>query len=150
VPKPFTPFQWAAQQTAEYFEEARRILARTAGPRRSAVTIKAHSPHRSILEGVFARGDRRLAPAIEAAYRLGARMDGWDEAFDFSIWQRAFEQTGIDPAFYAHRERSYAEVLPWDHISSGPARDYLERQYDDVFVKLNTPRTPMTLTGSGA
>ena len=85
VPKPYTPFQWAAQPTAEYFEEARRILARTAGRKRSAVTIKSHSPQRSILEGVFARGDRRLAPAIEAAYRLGACMDGWDEAFDYTI-----------------------------------------------------------------
>ncbi|MEP0843291.1 MAG: TIGR03960 family B12-binding radical SAM protein [Phycisphaerae bacterium] len=145
VPKPHTPFQWAGQQTLEYFEHARRLLARAAGAKRSAVVIKTHSPTRSILEGVFARGDRRLAPAIEAAYRMGARMDGWDEAFDYSIWQRAFEQTGIDPAFYAHRERSYGEILPWDHIGSGPARSYLEHQYDDVFVKINVPRTPATI-----
>lgn len=146
VPKPHTPFQWAGQQTVEYFEHCRRLLARAAGPKRSSVAIKTHSPARSILEGVFARGDRRLAPAIEVAYRLGARMDGWDEAFDFSIWRRAFEETGIDPAFYAHRERSYDEILPWDHIGSGPSRDYLERQYDDVFVKINVPRTPVTMT----
>lgn len=145
VPKPYTPFQWAAQQTAEYFEEARRILARTAGRKRSAVTIKSHCPQRSILEGVFARGDRRLAPAIVAAYRLGARMDGWDETFDYSIWLRAFEETGIDPAFYAHRERPCAEILPWDHIAGGNTRGYLERQYDDVFVKLNAPRPPLNL-----
>lgn len=145
VPKPYTPFQWAAQQTAEYFEEARRILSRTAGRKRTAVSVKSHSPQRSILEGVFARGDRRLAPAIVAAYRLGARMDGWDETFDYSIWVRAFEETGIDPAFYAHRERSYAEILPWDHIAGGNARDYLERQYDDVFVKLNATRPPLPI-----
>ncbi|HOB73208.1 MAG TPA: TIGR03960 family B12-binding radical SAM protein [Phycisphaerae bacterium] len=146
IPKPHTPFQWAAQQTLEYFEEARRILARTAGRQRSAVKLCTHSPQRSILEGVFARGDRRLAPTIEAAYRLGARMDGWDEVFDFTLWQRAFEETGIDPAFYAHRERAVTEILPWDHIASGPSRAYLERQYDDVFIQINVPRTPVTLS----
>ena len=100
-------------------------------------------PLRSILEGVFARGDRRLAPVIETAYRLGARMDGWDEVFDYDLWLRAFEQTGIDPGFYAHRERSDDEILPWDHIASGPSRDYLHDQYDDVFAKLNLPRASM-------
>lgn len=145
VPKPHTPFQWAAQQTLEYFENCRRLLARVSGGKRSAVQVKTHSPQRSILEGVFARGDRRLGPTIEAAWRLGARMDGWDEAFDYSIWLKAFEQTGINPAFYAHRERSYAEVLPWDHIGSGPSREYLENQYDDVFVKINAPRAPVTV-----
>ncbi len=145
VPKPHTPFQWAAQATLEYFQEARRLLARTARQVRSNVKVKTHSPERSILEGVFARGDRRLAPAIVAAWRLGARMDGWDEVFDYTIWRRAFEQTGIDPAFYAHRERSYGEVLPWDHIGSGPSRTYLEHQYDDVFVKINAPRTPVAV-----
>jgi radical SAM superfamily enzyme YgiQ (UPF0313 family) len=145
VPKPHTPFQWAAQPVLEYFQEARRVLLRTAASRRSAVKIKCHSPQRSILEGVFARGDRRLGAAIEAAYRLGARMDGWDEVFDFRIWERAFEQTGIDPAFYAHRERTYSEVLPWDHIGSGPSRTYLEHQYDDVFTKINVPRTAVTV-----
>ncbi len=141
VPKPHTPFQWAAQASLEYFNEARRLLARTAGAVRSAVRVKAHDPRRSMLEGVFARGDRRLAPAIEAAYRLGARMDGWDEAFSYDLWLRAFEETGIDPAFYAHRERGYDELLPWDHIGSGPSRGYLEHQYDDVFVKIGAPRT---------
>jgi radical SAM family uncharacterized protein len=141
VPKPHTPFQWAAQKTLDEFHEARRLLARTAATyRKSTVRVKAHRCERSILEGVFARGDRRLGPAIEAAYRLGARMDGWDEAFDYTIWLRAFEQTGIDPAFYAHRERGYDEILPWDHIGSGPSRSYLEHQYDDVFLKINTPR----------
>lgn len=142
VPKPHTPFQWCAQRTAEYFHEARRLLKRITEKRRSAVHIKTHRIERSILEGVFSRGDRRLAPAIEAAYRLGARMDGWDETFDYSIWVRAFEQTGIDPAFYAHRERSYAEILPWDHIASGPPREHLQRHYDDFFARLNMPKTP--------
>jgi hypothetical protein len=104
-----------------------------------------HSSERSILEGAFARGDRRLGAAIEAAYHLGARMDGWDEVFDYGLWLRAFEQTGIDPAWYAHRERGYDEILPWDHIGSGPSRTYLEHQYDDVFLKINVPRTPVAV-----
>ena len=142
VPKPYTPFQWAAQPRIEYFENARRILgglARSAGRHAKRVRVQTHHPARAILEAVFARGDRRLAPAIVAAWKDGARFDGWDESFDFSRWQRAFAQTGIDPDWYAHRERPYDEVLPWDHIRSGPPREYLEHQYDDEFVKLNRP-----------
>ena len=143
VPKPHTPFQWAAQASLEYFNEARRTLARTAAAKRSAVKLKTHSAERSLLEGVMSRGDRRLGKVIEAAYQRGARMDGWDEVFNYQIWLDAFEQTGIDPSWYAHRERSYEEILPWDHIGSGPSRSYLEHQYDDVFVKIKVPRTPV-------
>ncbi len=136
VPKPYTPFQWAAQPRVEYFENARSILSGMSRQSRNRqVRIKTHDPRRSILEGVFARGDRRLSAAIESAWRLGARFDGWDECFDYKIWTRAFDATGIDPDWYAHRERAYDEVLPWDHIHSGAKRDYLEHQYDDVFVK---------------
>lgn len=145
VPKAHTPFQWAAQKTVDYFEDARSLLRHISSKYRTAVRVKTHKPHRSILEGVFARGDRRLAPAIEAAYRLGARMDGWDESFKYETWQRAFEETGINPAFYAHRERSYAEILPWDHLAGGGRREYLQGQYDDVFVKLGTEREPATI-----
>jgi radical SAM family uncharacterized protein len=136
VPKAHTPFQWAGQKTIEYFENARSLLRHTSMSRKSAVRVKTHKPQRSMLEAVFARGDRRLAPVIQAAYRLGARMDGWDEAFNYDTWIRAFDETGIDPAFYAHRDRAYAEILPWDHIAGGSPRDYLQRQYDDVFVQL--------------
>jgi hypothetical protein len=104
------------------------------------VRIRTHAPERSTLEAVFARGDRRLSYAIEAAHRLGARMDGWDEAFNPDIWQRAFEKTGLDPAFYAHRERSCDEVLPWDHFGNKLSRDFLGKQYEDVFVKVNAPK----------
>jgi hypothetical protein len=123
-----------------YFQEARRILGEMSRSNRNKhVHVKTHDCERSILEAVFARGDRRLAPAVERAFRLGARFDGWDECFNFDIWKRAFAETGIDPDWYAHRERSYDEVLPWDHIHSGPKRDYLEHQYEDVFVKTQQP-----------
>ncbi|MFQ5423398.1 MAG: TIGR03960 family B12-binding radical SAM protein [Phycisphaerae bacterium] len=140
VPKPYTPLQWAAQPRLAYFENARRILSEVSREsRHRAVRIRTHDCRRSILEAVFARGDRRLGAVIEAAWRLGARFDGWDECFHFDLWRRAFDQTGIDPDWYAHRERSYDEILPWDHIRSGPKRDYLEHQYDDVFVKTGQP-----------
>ncbi len=140
VPKPHTPLQWAAQQRSEYFENARRILTemRKSG-RLKAVKIKTHDPARSVLEAVLSRGDRRLAPTIERAWRLGARFDAWDEHFRFELWQQAFEETGIDPDWYAHRERAFDEVLPWDHIQSGPKRERLEKQYRDVFDTLDRP-----------
>jgi radical SAM superfamily enzyme YgiQ (UPF0313 family) len=137
VPKPHTPLQWAAQQTPAYFDQARTTLRRMAAECRSNVRIKVHRPHRSVLEGVFARGDRRLGPAIEAAYHMGARMDGWDEVFKDEPWRLAFAQTGIDPVFYAHRERRFDEILPWDMIASGSARDDLERQYTDFLARTN-------------
>jgi len=140
VPKPYTPFQWAAQPRIEYFQEARRILAAAVhAGRTKAVRVSTHDAKRSILEAVLSRGDRRLCATVEQAYRLGARFDGWDETFDYAIWLRAFEATGVDPDWYAHRERATDEILPWDHIRSGPKRDYLEDQYSDVFAKTAQP-----------
>ncbi len=136
VPKPYTPFQWAAQPRVDYFIEARRMLAEKSRRHRGkSVVVRTHDPQRSILEAVLSRGDRKLGPVIECAYRSGARFDGWDECFKYEYWLRAFDAAGVDPDWYAHRERSYDEVLPWDHIQSGPSRSYLEGQYDDVFVK---------------
>lgn len=149
VPKPYTPFQWAAQPRAEYFYEARRRMAElmyegtkarrhggTKGKARGPIKLKTHNVERSILEAVFARGDRRLADTIEHAYGHGARFDGWDECFKAQIWNEAFEATGIDPAFYAHRERPITEVFPWTHLHGGPDQDYLAKQYDDVFTQI--------------
>jgi radical SAM family uncharacterized protein len=140
VPKPYTPFQWAAQPRAEYFHEVRRRLGQLARSQRSAVKVKTHGVERSILEAVLARGDRHLADVIEAAWRLGARFDGWDETFDHHIWDRAFEQCGLDPAWYAHRERAPDEVFPWAHLHGGATESYLQHQYEDVFTKINVPR----------
>lgn len=141
VPKPYTPFQWAAQPRAEYFHDARRRMRALLGPnKKGAVRLKTHSVERSVLEAVFARGDRRLADSIEHAYRLGARFDGWDECFKPDLWQRAFDSTGIDPAWYAHRERAPDEVFPWAHLHGGAPNDYLLRQYDDVFTQIKMPK----------
>ena len=131
VPKPFTPLQWAAQPRKEYFLDVRRRLMDLKRGQRSAVKIQTHRVETSILEAVFARGDRRLGPVIHEAWKRGARFDGWTETFDDSIWQDAYAATGIDPDWYAHRERSFDEILPWDHIDLRVGRAYLERGYDD-------------------
>lgn len=159
VPKPYTPFQWAAQPRAEYFHEVRRRMAaalnmkqgtearRHVGTKqrlKGPIKIKTHNVERSILEGVFARGDRKLAPVVERAYNLGARFDGWDECFKRELWDRAFHDCGIDPDFYAHRERPSTEVFPWTHLHGGPPDDYLERQYEDVFTQIGVAR-PLVL-----
>jgi radical SAM superfamily enzyme YgiQ (UPF0313 family) len=142
VPKPHTPFQWAGQRGAEYFHETRRrlksLLGTKHGKKRGPIRIQTHSVERSVLEAVFARGDRRLADVIEHAFKAGARFDSWDEHFNHSLWQQAFDATGIDPAWYAHRERPRDEVFPWVHLSGGGPEDYLARQYDDVFTQIGS------------
>ena len=137
VPKPHTPLQWAAQVRAEYFHEVRTRLRSATQRRKSPIKIKTHNVERSVLEAVFARGDRRLADAVETAWRGGARFDGWDECFDAQRWHRAFEATGIDFAWYAHRERGRREVLPWDHLAGPSSRRYLAAQYDDLLARIN-------------
>jgi hypothetical protein len=88
----------------------------------------------------MARGDRRLADVVEHAYRSGARFDGWDECFLPRLWNEAFDMTGVDPDWYAHRERSPMEVFPWVHLHGGPDEGYLLRQYEDVFVKVGSQK----------
>ena len=132
VPKPFTPLQWAAQPRAEYFQEVRQRLLRLKRDRRSAVHIRTHRPERSVLEGVLARGDRRLGGVIYEAWRRGARFDGWEDCFQYERWLEAFSATGVDPAFYAHRERALAELLPWDHIGQHLNREFLEEARRDL------------------
>ncbi|MCK4342703.1 MAG: TIGR03960 family B12-binding radical SAM protein [Phycisphaerae bacterium] len=136
VPKPFTPLQWAAQPRLEYFREVRRQLLDLKHSRRSTVRINTHRPERSVLEAVMARGDRRLGAVIHEAWRRGARFDGWDECFKHEIWLAAFSATGVDPDFYAHRERPFDELLPWDHIGQRLTRTYLEKSYADFIARI--------------
>jgi radical SAM family uncharacterized protein len=132
VPKPFTPLQWAPQATPEYFNSVRTRLYRIQRARRSAVKFSMQPPEQSLLEGVLARGDRRLGPAILDAWRQGARLEGWSECFRYERWVQAFAATGVDPAFYAHRERATSERLPWAHIGQRLSTDYLARSYRDL------------------
>jgi hypothetical protein len=117
------------------------------------VRITTHDPRRSILEGVFARGDRRLGAVVLEAWKRGARLDGWDETYRHDAWQQAFAATGIDPDWYAHRERPFDEILPWDHIGLHMRRGFLEESYDDLFRTLGSSRPgstgarPLTVIG---
>jgi len=122
VPKPHTPFQYAAMADEAYLVRARDIVHRGVPAKRIAVRI--HRVDRSLLEGVLARGDRRVGMAVYEAWKAGARFDAWDEVFNMAAWQEGFKASGVDPAFYAHRERGRDEVLPWSRVDVGaPAAD---------------------------
>lgn len=128
VPKAFTPFQWVGQDSMELMGQKQRFLQKIL--RIKNVSFSWNNPEASLLEAVFARGDRRLAPLIRTAYEKGCSFDSWDEKFDFSKWMEAFEEEGIDPYFYAERVREKDEVFPWDHIDIGVKKSYLYREYE--------------------
>ncbi|HIS86063.1 MAG TPA: TIGR03960 family B12-binding radical SAM protein [Candidatus Faecivicinus avistercoris] len=127
VPKNFTPFQWEAQLDAETVVRRQKLL-RDALREVKGVDFKYHAPDVSFIEAVFARGDRRLADVLERAYRLGCRFDGWSDQFRYDLWLKAFEEIGLDPAFYALRERPVGEVFPWDHLDCGVTKAFLARE----------------------
>ncbi|MCP4376149.1 MAG: radical SAM protein, partial [bacterium] len=135
VPKPHTPMQWAPMRDFDYFLNVKYHLNDIS--RRSAVNFKFHWIELSILEAVICRGDRRVGKAILAAWKNGARMDAWREHFDYEKWTDAFEQTGIDPAFYAHREIPAGETLPWEHIQCKHTTSELRKQYEQMLQTLN-------------
>ena len=126
VPKPFTPFQWAAQDTIPGIIRKQEHLKKVLNIK--GVTFHWHEPYVSFLEACFARGDRRLCNVLKTAYRKGCILDGWNETFRFDKWMEAFRECGLDPAFYANRERTKDETLPWDHIDSGITKQFLWRE----------------------
>jgi len=114
VPKPFTPFQWEPQMGISETRRKHDLIKRALGDKR--LRFKNHDARMSYLEGIMARGDRRISKLLEAAFKLGARMDEWSEHFDFTKWEAAIAQTGTDTDFYVQRRRAREEVLPWDHL----------------------------------
>ncbi|SHI02523.1 radical SAM family uncharacterized protein [Clostridium collagenovorans DSM 3089] len=126
VPKPFTPFQWAAQDRMESVKEKIGMLRDNIKSR--AIQYNWHETPVSFMEAVIARGDRRLCEVIINAFENGARFDGWQEYFNFDTWLNALEACGVDGEFYAYRERSYDEVLPWDFIDVGVTKEFLMRE----------------------
>lgn len=136
VPKPFTPFQWFPQDKMEVFEEKQRHLKSVI--RNKKIKFNYHEAKSSVVEAVFARGDRRVGKALVAAWENGCRFDGWIEYFDYDKWMAAFEQTGISVDFYAHRARSYDELLPWDHIDCGVTKEFLIRENEDALAGKTT------------
>jgi radical SAM family uncharacterized protein/radical SAM-linked protein len=125
VPKPHTPFQWEEQIGIDEIRRRQSLLRD--GLRQKKLRFKYHDAELSFLEGVFARGDRRLGRVLEAAVELGCRFDGWREHFDYSLWQRAFAACGSDPAWYLRR-RDEEEVLPWDHIDCGVPKEFFSAE----------------------
>ncbi|HUX02599.1 MAG: TIGR03960 family B12-binding radical SAM protein [Phycisphaerae bacterium] len=117
VPKPHTPFQFVRMADAAYLDRAREMLYEDLRERR--INLRIHRLDRSLLEGALARGDRRIGRAVYEAWRAGARFDAWDETFKPAAWQAGFKAAGVDPAFYAHRERGQDEVLPWSRVDVG-------------------------------
>lgn len=128
VPKPHTAFQWYGQNTVDTLHEKQNYLRSLLRDRN--ISFNWHDARISFLEGVFARGDRRLGKVLMEAWRRGAKFDGWSEHFKYEVWLAAFAAAGLDPHFYATRERSFAERLPWDHLDAGVNKAFLRREYE--------------------
>ncbi|MDQ0202570.1 radical SAM family uncharacterized protein [Pectinatus haikarae] len=127
VPKPFTPFQWFGQNSKAEFERKQQLLKTHIKDR--AIQFNYHDSSTSILEGIISRGDRRLSKVIYRAYKKGAKFDGWSEMFNFSIWQEAFADEGIDTAVYNLRTRDFNEKLPWEHTTPGVSKQFLLNEW---------------------
>ena len=148
VPKPFTAFQWEPQISREEYERRVKLLREHMTAR--AVTYNWHDGDTSFLEAVLARGDRRLGRVLETAFRKGAHLDAWTDYFDLNRWLEAFEECGIDPAFYANRTRGKDEIFPWSVISCGVGDGYLWRERERCYATVTTPDCRTQCSGCGA
>ena len=148
VPKPFTPFQWEPQDTVEMFREKQKHLVNCVKSRK--LSCNYHEAVVSFLEGVFARGDRRLGKVLLEAHRLGCRFDGWNDCFSYTKWMQAFENCGVDPAFYANRRRSFDEILPWDHLDYGVTKEFLIRECKKAYANETSPNCAESCSACGA
>lgn len=148
VPKPHTPFQWEKQITPEEYLRRCRLLKSHFYSK--AITYDYHAPDLSRLEAVFARGDRRLGPVIEQAVKNGARLDGWDEYFNYSYWFDAMNACGIDADFYTVRGYGEEEILPWDTVDVGIGKKFLKRERRRAYESTITPDCREGCAGCGA
>ena len=148
VPKPFTAFQWVPMDSREELMRKQRLIKENVPSKRIRYTY--HDNKTSYLEGVFARGDRRLCKAIMTAVERGCKFDAWGEFFDFDKWIEAIEDCGLDPDFYTARERSYDEVLPWDHIDVGVTKRFLINECEKSKKAVTTPHCREKCSGCGA
>ena len=148
IPKPFTPFQWEPQDTLETIKEKQEFIGKCVTDRK--IKYQHHEAEICCIEAVLARGDRRLAPALELACREAFKFDAWSEYFDYDKWISVFERSGIDPAFYANRRYSYDEVLPWDIIDCGVTKEFLIRESKKAHEEITTPNCREKCSGCGA
>ncbi len=148
VPKPFTPLQWEPQDTPESLTAKQKHLLSSTTSRK--ITISYHQSETSILEGVFARGDRRLGEVIYKAWQKGCKFDAWDEFFDFSKWSEAFNECGLTTEFYANRRREYDEILPWDVMDYGIRKEFLIEENKKAHESVTTPQCRIKCAACGA
>lgn len=148
VPKPFTPFQWEPQDTMDMLVEKQKHLL--ANVKTHKIQVSWHQSQTSFLEGVLARGDRKLCNVIEKAWQNGCKFDSWDEFFKFDVWQKAFEDCGVEPQFYANRKRGYDEILPWDMFDYGIRKDFLVEENKKAHRSVTTPNCRQKCAACGA
>lgn len=148
VPKPHTPFEWEAQVTVE--EYLRRVKLLRESIRSRSIVYNWHEPHVSLIEAALSRGDRRMGAVLEEVWRNGGRLDSWTDYFSMDRWLAAFETRGLDPAFYALRERGDDELFPWDVIDVGVRKSYLARERQEAYAGRVTPDCRVQCMGCGA
>lgn len=152
VPKPFTPFQWAPMDTAEQFEKKRRFLRDKVKEQlnRRSLRYNCHDAATSELEGLLARGDRKLARVIEEAYRKGCIFDAWTDYFNEEVWEQVLQEQNVSREFYNYRERGRDEIFPWDFIDIGVTKEFLYREYENAGKETVTPNCRERCSGCGA
>ena len=148
VPKPFTPFQWEPQITLDEIDRRQKLLIETVG-RNKHIKVNYHDGKTSVLEGVFARGDRRLGKVIYNAYKRGCQLDGWNEHFKFDEWMKAIEEEGLTAAEYCNRKRDFDESLPWDVINCGVSKKFLQHECEKAYRAETTPNCKEKCAGCG-
>ena len=148
VPKPHTPFQFVPMDTEESLQAKQKHLLESVHSRK--IKVNYHDSTTSFLEGVFAKGDRRLAPVILEAYKRGCYFDGWEECFKYDTWMQVFEDLGIDPKFYCQRPIGLDEVTPWSHMDYGVTHEYLVREYNKALAAQTTQPCNRACHGCGA
>ena len=148
VPKPHTPFQWEAQVTMDEYRRRVKLLCDSLTTR--SVTYNWHDPETSLIEAVLSRGDRRIGAVLEEVWRSGGRMDAWSEYFSMDRWMKAFSAVGVDPEFYAYRQRSTDEVLPWGRVDMGVTERHLRRERDRAYASELSPDCRAECSGCGA
>ncbi|HBZ63584.1 MAG TPA: TIGR03960 family B12-binding radical SAM protein [Lachnospiraceae bacterium] len=152
VPKPFTPFQWSPMNTAEQFESKRRFLLGKVKEQlnQRSIRYQCHDAVTSELEGIFARGDRKLCKVIEDAYRRGCIFDAWTDYFREDVWEQVMDENGVSRYFYNYRERDKDEIFPWDFIDIGVSKNFLYREYENSIQEKVTPNCRAKCSGCGA
>ena len=152
VPKPFTPFQWASMCEVEEYNRRAHLVNDEfkAQHNRRSLSFKYHDAKTTVLEGILARGDRRIADVIYSAYQKGCLYDAWTEFFHYDRWMEAMEENGLDYHFYTTRERNLDEIFPWDFIDIGVTKEFLKREWNNAMEEKVTPNCREKCSGCGA